>query len=121
MLKRLFITIMVGLSTMAAVSCNKVERRETESGLVKANDLKAIQIATNYDQKVKIEAYKEDGNVKNYYVSWTHPVKYTNGEGLEMMVDLTYVEKYDPNLTVTDYNIGYSYEEAMATFAQAKP
>lgn len=121
MLKRLFITLMVGLSTMAAVSCNKVERRETESGLVKAKDVIATQIATNYDHKVKIEAYKENGEIKNYYVSYTHPLRCTNMDGDEKIVTMVYVEKYSTNLTVEDWNIGNSYYEAMSYFAQAKP
>lgn len=121
MMKRLFITLMVGLSTMAAVSCDKVERRETETGLFKANDIKATQIATNYDHKVKIEKYIENGDVKNYYVSYTHPLKCTNMDGDEKIVTMVYVEKYNPNLTVEDWNIGNSYYEAMSYFGQIKP
>ena len=121
MMKKLLITLMVGLSAMTAVSCNKVERRETESGLFKAKDIKATQIATNYDHKVKIEKYIENGEIKNYYVSYTHPIRCTNMDGDEKIVTMVYVEKYNPNLTVEDWNIGNSYYEAMSYFGQIKP
>lgn len=120
-MKKLLITIMVGLTTIAAVSCGTKTRRDETTGLDKTKGINAIQIADNYDFKVTVQTHKENGKIINYYASYERPIKCTNWDGEETYVKLTYVDQYDANKNYVKSNIGYSYYEAMSYFNPVKP
>ena len=78
MLKRIIIMLMTGLTlTTAAVSC-KGEERTNVTGLVEVHDTTAKDLARiyRYNDDVSVLAYKENGKIKNYYVTHVTP----NGE-----------------------------------------
>lgn len=116
------ILILVAIfALISCVSCGTPERRTHTTGLVKAHDMNAIALAEKYNQPVMVESYKEKGKVINYYVTYTRNIRHTDTDGNEDYIKVYYADKYDANNKMVDFNMAYSYAEAMSVFDPIKP
>lgn len=118
----MIILILVAIfALISCVSCGTPERRTHTTGLVKAKDMNAIALANKYNQPVTVEAYKEKGKVINYYVTYSRDIRHEDIDGNEDYIKIYYADKYDANNKMVDFNMGYSYVQAMSVFGEAKP
>ena len=109
------ILILVAIcSIISFVGCGTKTRRDT--GLAIAKDLNSIELANKYRQPVKVEVYEN-----KYYVSYARDIEHTSIDGEEDYIKIYYVDVYDNNKKMVDFNMGYSYEQAITPFAEAKP
>lgn len=109
-MKKLFIMLMVGLTiSTAAVSCGTNEEDKT-TGLVVTHTETAENLAkwNRYNQNVSVVAYKENGEIVNYYVTFD-----VNNE--------TIAEKYTTDGCRVGESRGKNAEDAMKAFNPIRP
>lgn len=92
------------------VGCGTKKEEDNTTGLVEVETDMAKDLAKwyRYNNKVKVEAYKENGNIVNYYVTLE-----VNNE--------TIAHKYTTDGVCIGTNYGEDYYDAMEYFTPAKP